>query len=389
MRSREISSWSIWGYLPVAFVVAVVWMHSIAFAQSQAGTPLKLDTGEEIYKAACVGCHGPNGKGQPESTLGFQKPDTFPDFSDCRGTTGEKEFDWRATIHEGGAGRGFSRIMPSFSEALTNEQIYKAVGYLRSLCTEPGWPLAELNFPRAFGTEKAFPENETVLTSTFNGTGNPGVEPEITYEKRFGVKNQMEISLPFSFQRADTRTWFAGVGDAVLGFKRVMAFSTKTGSILSLQGEVNFPTGDSAHGLGSGVTAFQTFGMFDQALPSKLKVLDAVQTQWGAVLPTHTKDLPQNFYFNTAIGKTLVQNKGFGRIWTPMVEFLASRDLVDGAKTNWDILPQMQVSLSKRQHILADVGVRFPMTNTGGRTTEVLFYVLWDWFDGSWKSGWK
>ena len=72
-----------------------------------------------------------------------------------------------------------------------------------------------------------------------------------------------------------------------------------------------------------------------------------------------------------------------------MVEFLASRDLVDGAKTTWDVLPQMQVSLSKRQHILADVGVRFPMTNTGGRTTEVLFYVLWDWFDGSWKSGWK
>ena len=192
-----------------------------------------------------------------------------------------------------------------------------------ALCTEPDWPLAELNFPRAFGTEKAYPENETVLTSTFNGTGSPGVEPEVTYEKRFGVKNQMEISLPFSFQRADTRTWFAGVGDAVLGFKRVMAHSSKTGSILSFQGEVNFPTGDAAHGLGSGVTAFQTFGMFDQALPAKLKVLDAVQTQWGAVLPTHTKDLPQNFYFRTAIGKTLVQKQGFGRIWTPMVEFLS------------------------------------------------------------------
>ena len=97
----------------------------------------------------------------------------------------------------------------------------------------------------------------------------------------------------------------------MLGFKRVMAHSSKTGSILSLQGEVNFPTGDPAHGLGSGVTAFQTFGMFDQRLPAKLKVLDFVQTQWGAVLPTHTKDLPQNFYFRTAIGKTLVQNTGF------------------------------------------------------------------------------
>ena len=194
-------------------------MGSIAFAQTQAGAPLKLDTGEEIFKAACIGCHGPNGKGQPQSTLGFEPPKTFPDFSDCKGTTGEKTFDWKATIHEGGHGRGFSRIMPSFSEALTNEQIDKVVGYLRSLCTEPSWPLAELNFPRAFGTEKAFPENETVLTSTFNATGAPGVAPEVTYEKRFGVKNQMELSLPFSFQHADTGTWFAGVGDVVLGFQ--------------------------------------------------------------------------------------------------------------------------------------------------------------------------
>ena len=88
-------------------------------------------------------------------------------------------------------------------------------------------------------------------------------------------------------------------------------------------------------------------------------------------------------------GKTLVQNKGFGSMWTPMLEFLADRDLVDKAKTNWDILPQMQVSLNKRQHILASVGVRFPMNNTLGRTTEVVFYLLWDWFDGGLRDGWK
>ena len=35
-------------------------------------------------------------------------------------STREREFDWKATIHEGGHGRGFSEIMPSFAEALTN-----------------------------------------------------------------------------------------------------------------------------------------------------------------------------------------------------------------------------------------------------------------------------
>src|SRR5713226_6711628 len=112
------------------------------FAQS---SELKLDTGEEIYKAACIGCHGPNGKGQPESTLGFEKSSQFPDFSDCNGAARERVFDWRATVHEGGPGRGWSEIMPSFSEALTLDQIRKVTEYLRSRCDDRSWPLGELN----------------------------------------------------------------------------------------------------------------------------------------------------------------------------------------------------------------------------------------------------
>jgi len=381
----SIARWSIWGYLPVIAAIAVVWSHSIASAQTQAGAPLKLDTGEEIFKAACIGCHGPNGKGQPVSTLGFEPPKTFPDFTDCNGSTRERTFDWKATINEGGPGRGFNELMPSFSEALTNEQIDKVVGYLRSQCTEPGWPLGELNLPRAMATEKAFPEDETVLTTSFNATGTAGVSPEVTYERRIGVKNQLELSAPLSFQKQDTGTWFGGVGDIVLGFKRVMAHSAKSGSILALQGEVNFPTGNSSHGLGEGVTVFQTFAAFGQRLPAR----SFVQVMAGAALPTHTDKAPQTVYWHTAVGKTLVQNQGFGRMWTPMLEFLADRDLVDKVKTNWDILPQMQVSLNKRQHILASVGVRFPMNNTLGRTTEVVFYLLWDWFDGGLRDGWK
>ncbi|MCU1339636.1 MAG: cytochrome c, class [Bryobacterales bacterium] len=364
-------------------------MHSIAFAQTQSGGPLKLDTGEEIFNAACLACHGPGGKGQPQSTLGFAPPKTFPDFSDCNGTTRERELDWTATIHEGGHGRGFSEIMPSFSEALTDEQIEKLVRYLRSQCKEPGWPLGELNLPRAIATEKAFPEDETVLTTSVNATGAPGVSPEITYERRIGAKNQLEFSAPFSFQRQDTGSWFGGVGDLVVGFKRVVAHSSRTGSIFSLQGEVNLPTGNASRGLGTGVTVFQTFGMFGQRLPPKAHALSFVQSQFGAELPTHTKDAPQVFFWRTAVGKMFIQNKGFGRTWTPMAEFLSTRDLVDGAKTNWDILPQIQVSLNKRQHILGSVGVRVPMNNTMGRATEVVFYVLWDWFDGGLRDGWK
>src|SRR5215470_1823875 len=124
----------------VLIVFVMVAAPAVLLSQNPA-PELRLDTGKQIFEAACIGCHGPNGKGQPQTTLGFEPPSTFPDFTDCNGSTREQTFDWRATIHEGGRGRGFSEIMPSFAEALTLSQINQVVGYLRSLCSEPGWPL--------------------------------------------------------------------------------------------------------------------------------------------------------------------------------------------------------------------------------------------------------
>jgi hypothetical protein len=71
-----------------------------------------------------------------------------------------------------------------------------------------------------------------------------------------------------------------------------------------------------------------------------------------------------------------------------MVEFLADRDLTNGAKTNWDVLPEMQVTISKRQHIRGNLGVRVPAANTQGRPVQILFYLLWDWQDGRLTEGW-
>jgi mono/diheme cytochrome c family protein len=365
----------------VLLIMTAFWMEASLFGQ----TPeLKLETGEEIYKAACIGCHGPAGKGQPESTLGFEKPSQFPDFSDCNGSTREKVFDWTATIHEGGPGRGWSEIMPSYAEALTLDQIRKVTAYLRTLCDEPAWPLGELNLPRTFFTEKAFPEDEAVLTTAVTTKGPGSVASEFVYEKRFGVRNQLEFSAPFGFLKRDNGSWVGGLGDLLIGYKRVLFHSGASGSIFSLQGEVAAPTGNRTQGLGSGVTTFGTFAAFGQRLPG----FSFIQIQGGAELPVDTKKAPQAVFLHTAVGKTFVQRRGFGRIWTPMIEALAGRDLETGAKTNWDLVPEMQFSLSKRQHILANVGIRRPMNNVFGRPTQVVFYVLWDWFDGGLREGW-
>src|SRR5256714_9613830 len=95
---------------------------------------LQLDTGEHIYKTACVACHGPDGKGTPKSIAGFEPPDSFPDFTRCDQTTAELDNDYRAVIVHGGQYRGFSQIMPSLQPAPPPEQINKVIGYLRHFC---------------------------------------------------------------------------------------------------------------------------------------------------------------------------------------------------------------------------------------------------------------
>ena len=191
--------------------------------------------------------------------------------------------------------------------------------------------------------------------------------------------------MPFGFQRQNTGTWFGGVGDVALGYKRLLAHSLESGSIFSVAGEVILPTGNEDRGFGKGVTVFEGFALYGQILPADF----FAQFQAGIETPTHKDDASNAAFWRAVIGRTMSEDKGFGRAWSPMVELLAERDFVTGASVNWDIVPQMQVTLSKRQHVMANIGVRIPLTNTASRSTAVVFYLLWDQFDGGVFEGWK
>jgi mono/diheme cytochrome c family protein len=357
---------------------------------AQSSGAANLHTGKAIYEAGCAGCHGYDGKGAPQSTIGFQKPDTFPDFTQCDQTTPEDNLTWHSMIRYGGPSRGFSQIMPSFSESLNTDQVKTVIRYLRGFCKSPGWPRGELNLPLALMTEKAFPENETVITGGINARGEPGSSYHVIHEQRFGARNQIEVDFPVEFNRPQQGLWYGGFGDVTLGLKRVLLAklnqnqSQNTGSILSVQGSVLLPTGNRVHGLGSGVTTFETFAAFGHLLPHYV----FVQAQAGADLPTNTDKAPQSLFARTAIGKGFAQNGGLGRLWSPMVEFVANRDLLRGATTDWDVVPEFQVTLSKRQHVRFNAGVSIPATNTAGRNPQLLFYILWDWQDGRLTAGW-
>ena len=341
------------------------------------------DKGRAIYRNGCVSCHGENGKGAAETSTEFKRPDTFPDFSRCDQTTPEANYTWKAIIKYGGPSLGFSTIMPSFSGVLSSDEIDDVVAYLRTFCTNPHWPRGELNLPRALVTEKAFPEDELVLSTSVNASGGPGFTTHAIHEQVVSTRDQIEVDVPWTVQ--DTNHAYDNhIGDVTLGLKHVMFSSLRTGSILSLQAGVLPPSGRTKLG-GAGTTVFEPFASLDQLFRTNTWV----QFQMGADLPHNTKITPQSMFYYTAIGQTFGQDHMLGRQWSPMVEFLATRDLMDGAKTDWDVMPEMQVTVSRRQHIRMDVGYRQPFTDTAGRTPEIDFYVLWDWADGKFWEGWK
>jgi len=362
----------------IALACLLVGIQVLAISASQQATSPPR-TSEQVYRAACATCHGADGKGAPQSRVGFALP--LPDFTDCSFANREPDSDWYAVIHDGGPARAFDPLMPAFAEALSEVEMRKALAHVRTFCADKAWPRGDLNLPRPLVTEKAFLEDEAVFSSSVTTEGEASVSNKLVYEKRFGARNQVEFVVPFGFKETDQGTAH-GIGDVAIGFKRALFHSLESGTIFSVSGETILPTGDEQDDFGKGYGIFEPFVTFGQLLPSD----SFVQFQGGIELPIG-EDAAKEAFWRTTVGKTLSQ-RTFGRAWSPMIEVIGFKELEDGQKVNWDLVPQLQVSLSTRQHILANVGVRIPVNERDGRQTQVLFYVLWDWFDGGLLKGW-
>lgn len=346
---------------------------------------VNLRNGKAVWNGGCIACHGADGKGAPESNTVFTRPDTWPDMTRCDQTTPEPDSAYKAVILHGGRGLGFSQIMPAFGDLLTNEQIDDVIAYLRTFCTnDHHFPLGVLNLPRALATEKAFPENELVLSTAANASGPGGWTTDVIHEQTFAGKNQLEVDVPVDYARVDG-AWTSDVGDITVGLKRVLFSSKRAGSLLSVQGGILLPTGDSNRGFGAGTTQFEPFAAYDQLLTNRT----FLQLQLGADLPVDTAIAPRSLFFRSATGASFAPDHGLGRLYSPMVEFVGKRDFMTSASTQWDVLPEMQVTLSRRQHIRGAVGYRKPFMDVSGRPPQVEFYVLWDRAEGHFWEGWR
>ena len=338
-------------------------------------------TGEDIYKATCITCHGPDGTGSPKSVVGFDAE--LPDFTDCAFSSGEADLDWYSVVTEGSPIRGLGHHMPAFGDALSTTDIELVVSHVRTFCKDPSWPRGDLNLPRAFFTEKAFPENETVWTMGMTGRGERSVTNELVYERRFGSRSQIEVKAPVDFQQGAAGEWSRGLGDIAFGFKRVLYSSMNTGRIASAGAEVVLPTGKESIGLGNGYTVFEPFAMWGQLLPRN----SFLQMHGGVEFPSDSTRGSKEVFLRTAVGTTFFGDRGFGRAWSPTVEILWAKP--EGGGAEWDLVPQLQVSLSKLQHVMIAGGLRIPINEREERRPQALVYLLWDWYDGSFFDFWK
>jgi len=380
-----------------ALAIALVIVAGAAPAARGAESPAR--SAADIWGTACAACHGADGAGMPNAVLGFDVP--VPDLRDCMFATSEPTSDWFAVVHEGGLVRGLDRLMPAFGTALAPEEIAGVIDYLRGFCRDlPDWPLGDLNLPRGLFTEKAFPENELVLTSAIALRGSGSVMNELVYERRLGSRSMIEVAVPFGFldlpdsssgsgngngmSGTGAAGWTGGIGDLGAAFKHAIVQSARSGTIVALGLDVSIPTGRADRGLGAGVTVLGPFVACGQLLPAG----GFVQAHAGADLPTDFGAANPEFFWRALLGWSLTPSR-FGRMYSPMVEVLGTRELRgDDTAVIWDVAPQVQVTLNRRKHVRLDVGARVPVNRTSGRRAQLGMYLLWDWYEGGPLRGW-
>ncbi|WP_420464180.1 c-type cytochrome [Candidatus Palauibacter sp.] len=371
------------GLAALLFIVSALLPVPQSLEASQA--PQAAPDGMTLYEAGCASCHGSDGRGAPADRIAFEDP--LPDLTDCSFASREPDADWIIVSKAGGPIRGFSDVMPAFEEAFDDDQLQAVMDHIRTFCTDRAWPRGELNLPRPLFTEKAYPEDEWVWTTGVNAEGAGAVINELLYEKRFGSRNQIEVALPFGFAESPAAPvgrdagpasdWGVGLGDIEVGYKRALVHNLAT--IFSFGTELKLPTGDEERGIGEGEFRLEPFLALGQILPGD----GFFHLQAGAEFLGETTE----GFWRAVLGRTFTSGE-FGRSWSPMIEVLGSADVGEGSRSQWDLVPQMQVTLNTRQHVMLNVGVRFPLTDSDARSTQFLVYLLWDWFDGGLFDGW-
>jgi mono/diheme cytochrome c family protein len=336
-------------------------------------TQKDVDEGKRIYTEACAACHGEDGRGQVTG-LGFQVP--LPDFTWCAFNSEEADRDWQTIVAAGGPVAGRSDVMPSFREALTDEQIRQVVDYLRTFCRED-WPRGELNFPRLLVTEKAWPENEVLFTARTGRTPNREQQTEFAWvgEKRLGARGQLELAVPLQLNDLEGRGPVAGIGDLEFAGKYVLYDSLEHLAIVSGGVGVTVPTGSIQRGLGAGTTFLSPFLAAGKAWEDLIG-----QASLVFEYPFVERRAPKGLLYNLGFSYPIIE---VGRLTEGQVL------LELNGKSEWGtespkhfqlaITPGFRKVLTRSGAWAAAVGVQLPVTGTRDADYQVLGYLSYEY----------
>lgn len=260
-----------------------------------------------------------------------------------------------AIVTQGGAAFGLSLDMPAFGDAASPAQIRAVVRYARSLCGELGWPPGELNFPRAFLVEKAYPEDEVVLTDRARGQ-------ELIYERRFGRRFQIEASARTAFDGQPQS--FDGVTGAL---KYNLWYSLERRALASVGIEATPPLGRQD------VWEVEPFLAFGFAPATTTVVQGEVVESWeeGSGI--------------SALSYRLGVGREIGRV-VPMLE--AGWTAPIHGESALSMYPQLWVRLSRLGHVAGSVGAELPATGPEPRHPRLIAFLLWDYGDAPLLRGW-
>ncbi len=306
-----------------------------------------------LYQAWCSKCHGADGRGRAAATTRLGVPPA--DLQECQASTAEPEARWIGIVTQGGAAFGLSLDMPAFGEAGTPAQIRAVVRYARSLCGELGWPPGELNFPRAFLVEKAYPEDEVVITDQARGQ-------EYIYEHRLGKRFQLEASARTALDGQPRA--FDGVTGAL---KYNVWYSLERRALVSLGLEATPPLGRQD------VWEVEPFVAFGVAPAAGFVVQGEITSIWE-----ETQGISA-FSYRLGVGQEM------GRL-VPMVE--AGWTVPVEGEHALSLYPQVWVRLSRLGHVAASLGAELPAVGPEPRHPRVIAFVLWDFGDAPLFRGW-
>jgi len=310
--------------------------------------------GDSLYTAWCARCHGADARGTPAASTRLEVPPA--DLASCAVSSAEPEDLWVDIVAQGGSAFGLSIDMPAYGDGVTPEQIRMVVRYVRSLCRERGWPPGELNFPRAFLVEKAYPENEVIVAAHARAQ-------HLIYERRIGRRLQFEGALSTVVDSLDRP--FEGVA---AGLKYNVWHSLERRALASIGLEVTPPLGRNERWE---LEPFVAAGVERAGFILQAQAL-AIWEEGEGISAGSVR---------AGVGREL------GR-FVPMVE--AGWDV---ARVGDDVLsfyPQLWIRLSRLGHVAASVGAELPAV--GGapapRRPKLIGFLLWDFGDGPLFRGW-